>query len=485
MDFFGGFTTSAVNNYGSINVSSLTIDNSTDFINYGTLNATTSISIKSSASLTNYGSITTPKIVVSTSVFTNHSTANLTGLLQVDSDADFETYTGSTTTFGTFLVKKQAHLYGGQVTVSGMTTINSGSTLESHGACLNTQSILIKGTLHGVICGTVTITATSTVQGSGAISGEVAFVDLSPPGSAPYIDSNSGTIASTVTWVSCGCPGPLVAEECGDGLDNDGDGQIDCADGDCAGTAECPDTDGDGIADLVDFDDDNDGILDVTEDDLYGLDYQPACDGTTMDFTGPPTLASGTALSVGAVYKFTSVASGVDAKVTILDAVNASVSTIDAAGASAVYLIPATTATGLNTGDVGYIEYMVEFVSGASEIPLIVSSLFINFNDIDGNTDFVEEDWISSPNRYTVENPTDLTLTVDSNWVKATAPPTDYGGAGNWNSEVNVSAHYLNRSSVIFRVGVLALDDGVAAYSRARILVSTESAASLKGYQNE
>ena len=56
-------------------------------------------------------------------------------------------------------------------------------------------------------------------------------------------------------------------ENCTDGIDNDGDGLIDCDDPDCylAANTGGTDTDGDGIDNNCDDDDDNDGILDVVE----------------------------------------------------------------------------------------------------------------------------------------------------------------------------------------------------------------------------
>ncbi|WP_172675935.1 beta strand repeat-containing protein, partial [Croceitalea dokdonensis] len=56
-------------------------------------------------------------------------------------------------------------------------------------------------------------------------------------------------------------------EICNDGMDNDGDGLIDCDDPDCYLAANSGDTDsdGDGIGDSCDLDDDNDGITDVNE----------------------------------------------------------------------------------------------------------------------------------------------------------------------------------------------------------------------------
>ena len=55
-------------------------------------------------------------------------------------------------------------------------------------------------------------------------------------------------------------------EICNNGIDDDGDGLIDCQDcSDCANASNCTDTDSDGIADFCDLDDDNDGITDLDE----------------------------------------------------------------------------------------------------------------------------------------------------------------------------------------------------------------------------
>lgn len=64
--------------------------------------------------------------------------------------------------------------------------------------------------------------------------------------------------------IATGC---ILIEICNDGLDNDGDGLIDCEDPDCYLSANSGDidSDGDGIGDGCDIDDDNDGILDCAE----------------------------------------------------------------------------------------------------------------------------------------------------------------------------------------------------------------------------
>lgn len=72
----------------------------------------------------------------------------------------------------------------------------------------------------------------------------------------------------------------IVGEICGSGLDEDGDGLVDCADPDCylASTTGESDVDTDGVGEYCDIDDDNDGVPDESE-----------CSGTwTLD--GPVTV---------------------------------------------------------------------------------------------------------------------------------------------------------------------------------------------------
>jgi len=58
----------------------------------------------------------------------------------------------------------------------------------------------------------------------------------------------------------------LPTEICNNGIDDDGDGWVDCLDcDDCATSSLCDDNDSDGIGDMCDLDDDNDGIPDSEE----------------------------------------------------------------------------------------------------------------------------------------------------------------------------------------------------------------------------
>ena len=95
------------------------------------------------------------------------------------------------------------------------------------------------------------------------------------------------------------CAGDAAClEDCGNGEDDDLDGDVDCADADCAGDAACPedcgnglDDDGDGLVDCEDgacigdptcpelcddgLDDDGDGLVDCEDGDCVG---DPACE---------------------------------------------------------------------------------------------------------------------------------------------------------------------------------------------------------------
>ncbi len=85
----------------------------------------------------------------------------------------------------------------------------------------------------------------------------------------PYyilIDGWQGAVSNFTMTVSCT---PSSESDCADGIDNDADGQLDCADIDCLGSAACPELScGDGV------DNDADGFIDCNDVDCFGT---PAC----------------------------------------------------------------------------------------------------------------------------------------------------------------------------------------------------------------
>jgi hypothetical protein len=85
--------------------------------------------------------------------------------------------------------------------------------------------------------------------------------------------------------------GFVLVENCYDGIDNDGDGLVDCADPDCAAN----DNDSDGICDANDLDNDNDGIPDTDEMDFVASENlnTPAYATDTDLTTGTTTVLTG------------------------------------------------------------------------------------------------------------------------------------------------------------------------------------------------
>ncbi|NND93837.1 MAG: VCBS repeat-containing protein, partial [Flavobacteriales bacterium] len=227
----------------------------------------------------------------------------------------------------------------------------------------------------------------------------------------------------------------------------------------------CTDTDGDGAYDYADIDDDNDGIPDLVETTTSVSSFQPTCNSFTLDFSGTPTLVSGGALQEGAVYKWSGVAIGTDCLMTIDDSFNATVPILDDNGSDPTYFKPRTAFNLDGIGDRAYIEYKLEFVTGVAETPVVIPELFVNYNDIDGNTSYGEQNWAQYPVSYYVDNPTTLTLEV-GDWVIATAGMAEVTGSSNTTPSANFGARYLNVSELRIRLGVEAFVTGSSSGGR-------------------
>ena len=227
------------------------------------------------------------------------------------------------------------------------------------------------------------------------------------------------------------------------------------------------DSDNDGVPDSTDLDDDNDGIPDALELNTIINNNQPACGGeTSLDFSSPAILQSGTALQQGAIYRIANVSSGTDALVTIVLTFNATVADLDDNAAEPVSFRPRTAFSLTDIGEIAYVEYKIEFVTSGGSTPVVIDEFFVNFNDIDGNTNYGEQIWSDNPSAYTISNPTDLTMTTDGSWVLGTGGTTEYPGAGNSFPQVNYSVNYTSKSEMILRVGAVARVAGVSASGR-------------------
>ena len=228
-----------------------------------------------------------------------------------------------------------------------------------------------------------------------------------------------------------------------------------------------PDTDNDNIPDNTDLDDDNDGIPDVDELGILLNTNQPACGGdTSMDFSAAASLESGTALQQGAIYRIANVTTGTDALITIAFIYNATVANIDNNSSEAPNFKPQTAFNLPNIGDQAYVEYKIEFVTSGGTTPVVIPKFFMNFNDIDGGANYGEQNWVDNPASYTIDNPTELTITNDGSWVIATAGFVDHPGSSNIDPEVNLSVSYNSKSEMSLRVGAVARVAGASAGGR-------------------
>lgn len=119
---------------------------------------------------------------------------------------------------------------------------------------------------------------------------------------------------------------------------------------------------------------------------------QSKATNTPYDFTfnSTPTLVSGTALTVGAKYKFTNVASGLDAYVTIVGATGgASVAILDDNSLTKPEAFSPKVNVPANS--TGMVEFKIEFINGGGSLKLI-NQLTATAMDIDGSSTLHEMD---------------------------------------------------------------------------------------------
>ena len=220
------------------------------------------------------------------------------------------------------------------------------------------------------------------------------------------------------------------------------------------------DTDGDGIADSSDADADNDGIFDSIEQGNAIITTNECGAQDDFNFDTSPTEIIGDGsmgtLLENEVFRFANVAPGIDGLLKINARVDATCPLLDDNSSQTEYLKPGVTSGNLTIGQEGYVEFNLEFVSAATTTPVIIPEFFVNLNDIDGDNQKAEVIKIPIPYSYVIDNPTDVTITQENNFLIATSGTTNYQGTSSAFSVVNVKARYFNRSSLTFQMGILA-----------------------------
>jgi len=222
------------------------------------------------------------------------------------------------------------------------------------------------------------------------------------------------------------------------------------------------DTDGDTVVDTIDEDDDNDGILDIFEKGNATVTTNTCGSQTDFDFsTQPPIEEVGDGnpnlpYLVGDVSRFTNVGPGIDALVTVVDLVSATCPLLDDYSSQQEYLKPGVRSGNLLAGQEGYGEFSVQFVIAGTSVPIVVSEVFLNLNDVDGDNNKYERVKIPIPYSYVLESPSNVTVTQEDEFLVATSGNVNFGGTSNGNPVINLKARYFDLSELTFRLGILA-----------------------------
>ncbi|WCO01467.1 LamG-like jellyroll fold domain-containing protein [Psychroserpens ponticola] len=221
------------------------------------------------------------------------------------------------------------------------------------------------------------------------------------------------------------------------------------------------DADNDTILDHQDLDDDNDGVLDVDERQGTAISGGSECGGeVNFDFNTFPTEVSGdgddSTILLGEVFRFANIGTGVDALITIVEVVGATVTDLDDNTTNSTYFKPNLQFLNMVPEQEAYVEFNIQFVQSGTATAIVVPEVFININDIDGNSTLFEIDKIQIPISYVIDSPTNVTTTEEPNFLVATSGDTNYTGTSNVFPNNNIAARYFDLSNYTVRLGILA-----------------------------
>jgi uncharacterized repeat protein (TIGR01451 family) len=234
------------------------------------------------------------------------------------------------------------------------------------------------------------------------------------------------------------------------------------------------DSDADNVPDRDDLDDDNDGIPDTLEQGQTSSTPEDCSGSPNMKFNSAYTEVSGDGLNgtflKGEIFKFTDILPGINSFVTIVDVVNASVRSFDVNDYPNSFQ-PETNYPALTTGQRAYVEYKFEFKK-TDGTPVIIPEFYVNFNDVDGQPTLRELNWTELPESYTLNDPTEITITKEGNWLIGTSGNSSINGTSDAYPEINYSTKQINKSSYSIRVGLEATASTPAAYRQHHVQFS-------------
>ncbi len=182
---------------------------------------------------------------------------------------------------------------------------------------------------------------------------------------------------------------------------------------------------------------------------------------TQLNFSGA-VLISGTALQVGAVYRFSNVATGVDALVTITGTANGgSLATFDTDSGLVDYFQPE-----INTTGNGAVDFLFNFVASGSSTPVYLNFAATSI-DVDGNNSNIREyvEFETTHDAYILNSPTEIDVNASGpssgdrrrfeSRTFTVAPGIDPSSEENF-----VTTQFFNISSFEFRIGTLGTGSG-------------------------
>ena len=190
---------------------------------------------------------------------------------------------------------------------------------------------------------------------------------------------------------------------------------------------------------------------------------------TTLNFSSTPTLVSGSALSVGAVYRYSNVNTGIDAQVRIVSLNNgATLATIDnntapAGGAPDLRAFFNPELGGSNARSVDFqISFVIAGTNTALPFDFVATAI-----DVDGDSGSLREyaEFQSNYAAYLLNNPTNLSVNASApsagntrfeSTTNFTAPGID--PAANQNI---VATFYSQKSAFAYRIGALGTGNTV------------------------
>lgn len=187
---------------------------------------------------------------------------------------------------------------------------------------------------------------------------------------------------------------------------------------------------------------------------LLDLDEEGAKSATPWDYMfADAVLESGTDNQVNAVYRFADVTSGVDALITVANAVNASISQLD------------LTSTGFNEafqpyinvdeGETGYVEFDITFVTSGTSTPVNMDAVRSTSIDVDGNANLHEFESYNMANAIVdYDGATELNVTNSGGWITGTnIGEQEYSGVDTMAKSVMFTVVGWNISTFTVRIG--------------------------------